>query len=56
MEPKLEAFIVSNYFGDGWSGNATYKVGSSELRVKMPKDLAERLAKLFIEQHKGIEQ
>ena len=56
MGPKLEAFVVSNYFGDGWSGNATYKAGSSELRVKMPKDLAERLAKLFMEHHKRIEQ
>lgn len=43
--PKIESFVVSNYFDSGGSGSIVYKMGQNELRVKMPPCLAEALAR-----------
>ena len=53
-KPKIESFIVSNYFDCGWGGSVVYKMGQNELRVKMPPSLAEALARQVIAQHKWI--
>ena len=53
-KPKIESFVVSNYFDSGWSGSIVYKMGQNELRVKMPPCLAEALARQVIAKHKWI--
>ena len=53
-KPKIESFIVSNYFDCGWGGSIVYKMGENELRVKMPPSLAEALARQVIAQHEWI--